>query len=442
MRRRYERLVDVPDGILVIGDALCSFDPAFGQGMSTAALEAVALRTALGEGRADLGRRFFHRAAQHIDTPWQIVVGGMPPAPGTSARKPLADRLVGSYLTALRYAGVDDPTVARAFLRVAHMTAPPQSLMAPRIAARVFAWVLLNRAAVAGPGPRRPPDAARARPRRHPSASPARGGADHSTTGSQGLGRSQDRTHLMKKRTIAVGAVALATAGLGLAQTSSADASGGRINFELQRSPGIAAAGCLPYASARVTVKHDGAGRADDRRRVGPAGQHRVRHVRHPGAQRPVRGVVVPGRPGDQPVGFAHQEYVGRFNQETFAIAPNTAPAPSVHSSPTPDATSNPAFGPIHTFHVGIWFNSPADATKAGCSGATTPVQRGAQRRGPGLQHRPVPGHGRPAGHPRALTDPSRARSGTAAGPFRGGWSRRQLRPPRPGSRPRSRCRR
>jgi hypothetical protein len=71
--------------------------------------------------------------------------------------------------------------------------------------------------------------------------------------------------------------------------------------------------------------------------------------------------------------GFAHQEYVGRFNQETFAIAPNTAPAPSVHSSPTPDATSNPAFGPVHTFHVGIWFNSPADATKAGCPGATTP---------------------------------------------------------------------
>ena len=37
VRRRYERLVEVPDGIVVIGDALCSFDPAFGQGMSTAA---------------------------------------------------------------------------------------------------------------------------------------------------------------------------------------------------------------------------------------------------------------------------------------------------------------------------------------------------------------------------------------------------------------------
>ena len=153
VRRRYERLLDVPDGILVIGDALCSFDPAFGQGMSTAALEAVALRAALAEGREDLGRRFFHRAAQYIDTPWQIVVGGMPPAPGTTVRKPMSARLVGSYLNALRYAAVDDPKLARAFLRVAHMTAPPQSLMTPGLAARVFARVLLNRAAVAGPAP-------------------------------------------------------------------------------------------------------------------------------------------------------------------------------------------------------------------------------------------------------------------------------------------------
>jgi 2-polyprenyl-6-methoxyphenol hydroxylase-like FAD-dependent oxidoreductase len=153
VRRRYERLVEVPDGLLVIGDALCSFDPAFGQGMSTAALEAVALRTCLTEGREDLGLRFFYRAAHHIDTPWQIVVGGMPPAPGTSVHKPLSERLVSSYLTALRYAAVDDPKLARAFLRVAHMTASPQSLMTPGNAARVFGRVLLNRAAAAGPAP-------------------------------------------------------------------------------------------------------------------------------------------------------------------------------------------------------------------------------------------------------------------------------------------------
>jgi len=113
----------------------------------------VALRTCLTEGREDLGLRFFYRAAHHIDTPWQIVVGGMPPAPGATARKPLSERLVGSYLTALRYAAADDPKLARAFLRVAHMTASPQSLMTPGNAARVLGRVLLNQAAAAGPAP-------------------------------------------------------------------------------------------------------------------------------------------------------------------------------------------------------------------------------------------------------------------------------------------------
>jgi 2-polyprenyl-6-methoxyphenol hydroxylase-like FAD-dependent oxidoreductase len=153
VRRRYERLIDLPDGLLVTGDALCSFDPAFGQGMSTAALEAVALRTCLSEGREDLGLRFFFRAAHHIDTPWQIVVGGMPPAPGTTVRKPLSERLVGAYLTALRSAAADDPKLARAFLRVAHMTASPRSLMTPGNVARVLGRVLLDQAAAAGPAP-------------------------------------------------------------------------------------------------------------------------------------------------------------------------------------------------------------------------------------------------------------------------------------------------
>jgi hypothetical protein len=44
-----------------------------------------------------------------------------------------------------------------------------------------------------------------------------------------------------------------------------------------------------------------------------------------------------------------------------------------VHNNALPDATSNPATGPIHTFHLGLWFNDPADAVKAGCPGTVTP---------------------------------------------------------------------
>ena len=177
----------------------------------------------------------------------------------------------------------------------------------------------------------------------------------------------------MIKRTIAIGSAALATAGFAALGSSSADASGGRFSFDLQRSPGIAAAGCLPDAKAKVVLRHQG---EVEVMKVEAQGLP-------PNTEFDTFIIQVPNLPfgvswyqGDLETndrGKASVEYVGRFQQETFAIAPNTAPAPSVHSSPIPDATSNPTFGPIHTFHVGVWFNSPEDAVKAGCPGATTP---------------------------------------------------------------------
>jgi hypothetical protein len=72
--------------------------------------------------------------------------------------------------------------------------------------------------------------------------------------------------------------------------------------------------------------------------------------------------------------GNGSQRYIGRFNIETFLVAPGVGAAPVVHNTPPfPDASSNPQFNPTHMFHVGLWFNSPSDATAVGCPGATTP---------------------------------------------------------------------
>lgn len=71
--------------------------------------------------------------------------------------------------------------------------------------------------------------------------------------------------------------------------------------------------------------------------------------------------------------GKGYAQFVGRFNEETFIVAPGVAPAPQVHDGQFADALENPATAPVHTYHIGIWFNSPADAVKAGCPGATTP---------------------------------------------------------------------
>ena len=72
--------------------------------------------------------------------------------------------------------------------------------------------------------------------------------------------------------------------------------------------------------------------------------------------------------------GKAHVSFVGRFSVETFAVAPGSGAAPVVHDTGTiKDASTNPPFAPVHTYHVGVWFNSGVDAAAARCVNAVTP---------------------------------------------------------------------
>jgi hypothetical protein len=72
--------------------------------------------------------------------------------------------------------------------------------------------------------------------------------------------------------------------------------------------------------------------------------------------------------------GNASQTFMGRFSIETFIVAPGPTSAPLVFNDlPFPDAPFNPPTGPIQTYHLGLWFNSPADAQKAGCPATVTP---------------------------------------------------------------------
>jgi len=72
--------------------------------------------------------------------------------------------------------------------------------------------------------------------------------------------------------------------------------------------------------------------------------------------------------------GRAVGDFIGRFNRETFIVAPGAVPAPVVHhNAPFPDAATNPVTAPIHTFHIGLWFGSPEAAVAAGCPNAQTP---------------------------------------------------------------------
>ena len=71
--------------------------------------------------------------------------------------------------------------------------------------------------------------------------------------------------------------------------------------------------------------------------------------------------------------GRGSQRFIGRFNIETFAVAPGSAPAPVVFNGPFPDASLNPSFNPIQMYHLGLWFGSPQAASAAGCPATVTP---------------------------------------------------------------------
>lgn len=137
-RRRFERLKRFPEGLLVMGDAHASFNPVYGQGMSVAACEALALRAALACGREGAHRRFFAAAARIVDTPWQTAVGGDLALAGVPGERSRAVRFVNGYLAHVFRAAPTDRKVALAFIKVAHLIAAPPSLFAPQVVARVL----------------------------------------------------------------------------------------------------------------------------------------------------------------------------------------------------------------------------------------------------------------------------------------------------------------
>ena len=137
VRRRYERLRGFPDGYLVVGDALCSFNPIYAQGMTVAALEALLLRDLLRDGTDGLARRFFRRAAKLIDSPWSIATGSDLRFPQIEGQRPPGARLANAYLDRYHAAAAADPALGTAFLRVANLIDPPARLFDPRLMVRV-----------------------------------------------------------------------------------------------------------------------------------------------------------------------------------------------------------------------------------------------------------------------------------------------------------------
>jgi 2-polyprenyl-6-methoxyphenol hydroxylase-like FAD-dependent oxidoreductase len=151
LRRHYENLATMPEGLVVIGDAVCSFNPIYGQGMSHGAMAARILddcltrRAQSGAGLAGFAAEFQKQYAKFGDSCWLISTTEEYRDPTVSKKRPVWAGLANWYLDQIHELTWHDPKAAMRFLEVMHLLRPPRVLLEPGLATRAIAHGLLAR---------------------------------------------------------------------------------------------------------------------------------------------------------------------------------------------------------------------------------------------------------------------------------------------------------
>ncbi|MFJ8478120.1 FAD-dependent oxidoreductase [Kitasatospora sp. NPDC094011] len=137
-RTAYHRLPRWPHGLIALGDAVCAFNPAYGQGMTVAALEARLLDRTLRRRGAFLDGHAFQRALARVTAfPWLMAT-----IPDRAWERSGTARAVGAanwFMNRLIDTVPHDPRAYTTFSRLFHMTGSPAALLDPRLLSRVLA---------------------------------------------------------------------------------------------------------------------------------------------------------------------------------------------------------------------------------------------------------------------------------------------------------------
>jgi 2-polyprenyl-6-methoxyphenol hydroxylase-like FAD-dependent oxidoreductase len=144
VRRHFERLEVFPRGLLPIGDAICRFNPVYGQGMSVAALEACLLKRLLEDPGKDsnpiaaLAPTFFAEVQTLIETPWSVALLDFV-FPDTRGQRPLDFETTLKFGIALTRLAAEDPAVQKLTVEVQHLLRPRSVYRDPALVQRVLA---------------------------------------------------------------------------------------------------------------------------------------------------------------------------------------------------------------------------------------------------------------------------------------------------------------
>ncbi len=137
----YEKLAGLPEGLVAVGDAVCAFNPIYGQGMTTAALGALTLQTCLQKQFSNsqfkvkgLTQNYQKQLAKVLKTPWLMATSDDFRWETTEGGKPdKITRLMHKYMDEVILLSVHQPQVYKAFVEVIHMMKQPVALFAPGI---------------------------------------------------------------------------------------------------------------------------------------------------------------------------------------------------------------------------------------------------------------------------------------------------------------------
>jgi len=140
-RRHYERLSCLPDGLVVLGDAACTFNPVYGQGMTVAALEATILRNCLKRhlsshaagNMTDFSHHFQRSLASVVEVPWLFATSEDFRYPETEGKRPFGIRLLQNYSQRVSDLTARESFATQSFYEVLNMLKSPAALFHPRI---------------------------------------------------------------------------------------------------------------------------------------------------------------------------------------------------------------------------------------------------------------------------------------------------------------------
>ena len=150
LRRHYERMSRFPDGYLVVGDAMCSFNPIYGQGMTVSAIEAEVLDRCLSGMRSRnassrLAGEYFRGAARAIDGPWMVAAGEDFRYWGIEGKRAPGTNIINWYVGHVHRATHNDAAVSDALIKVMMLIDTPPTLFHPRVVLPLLKDRLLRR---------------------------------------------------------------------------------------------------------------------------------------------------------------------------------------------------------------------------------------------------------------------------------------------------------